>query len=142
MFDVIVLDQDSLVTIGCNDIIAGSNAALGNALSAYKSQWVQFWNPGKSLAQLQSQLDKLASLPGDATYPNALAKYFGVAGTTIAFLQAVIADPFSDALTDSTGHFRQYFGPGWICQLDSNGHPEFNSVGSLTLTGPCQWVAP
>lgn len=142
MFNSIILDQNSLVTIRCNELIDGSNIALGNALASYKSEWMDFWDPSLSLSGMQGQIDKLASLPGDVTYPNALAKYFGVAAATITFLSTVIVNPFSEALTDSTGHFKQYFGPGWVCPVDGNGRPVFNQAGSLTLTGPCQWVTP
>jgi hypothetical protein len=140
MLSIIEFDPNSLVIIRCNDLIESSNNGLGTALSNYRAMWLSFWNPTKSLSEMQAQLDKLAAIPGDATYPNALIKYFGIARASVVFLSAVIDSPFAASRVDQTGKFQEYLSPGWVCKLDASGQPVFETDGRLLVTGPCQWV--
>ena len=134
MFQPLALDSSMQSVLRINDLIDTANSGYLAALSNYKQAWLEFWDPNKSVADMQAQLDKLAAAPSGTSAANALVEYFAKAARFQAYIQVEYPGAFSDSVPDKTGKFNMFLTAGWICAPDN--------TGRLIATAPCQWVIP
>ena len=135
MFTLIDIPSNNLNLHRCNVLMNDANNLLVNTIVQFKNNWLNFWDAGLSVEQMQAQLDLLATTPAidPAGVPtNALTAYFDKALRFITYATNEIDTAFSDSVTDTTGQYQKYLTPGWIYTIDG--------TGRMLVSAPCDFT--
>lgn len=126
----------------CIAALNQANGMLYSLQQQQKNEWVKWWDPNLTAAQVQAQIDYIASIPGTdvSGATNVFAILCNKSTRLINYILGEDSAAYSDAALEKTGvlqptgfPYQRFISPGWYYQLDNT------KPSGIAVSSPCIW---